>query len=152
MNCHNRFVCLSVLFVTLACLVKCEVTERRCFSTELNECWTGESCVVQKQVTQGGEKDGICVCLRNHQRNEEGYCLPVKVNPLPTPAQVNSDSKSSSASIAAGILVPLFFIGVAALVVLARRYGLWQRLRQPRIRHYDTALVGGDLEDDPPIA
>ena len=58
----------------------------------------------------------------------------------------------SASSIVAGILVPLFFIAMAALVVLGRRYGWWERLRQPRVRQYDTALVGGDLDDDPPIS
>lgn len=58
----------------------------------------------------------------------------------------------SAAGIAAGILVPLLFVGLAVLVVLGRRNGWLDRLRQPRIRHYDTALVGGDLDDDPPIA
>ncbi|KAE8748074.1 hypothetical protein FOCC_FOCC005269 [Frankliniella occidentalis] len=156
MTCHSGSVYTSLCLFALAFLVQCnaEVTERKCFSTELEQCWTGETCEIHHyHAGQGGLPDGICVCLGDHKRNEEGYCIPVKPHPrLPTPAKVNSDTKSSSASIAAGVLVPLFFIGFAALFILGRRYAWWQRLRQPRIRHYDTALVGGDLDDDPPIA
>ncbi|KAK3914614.1 Scavenger receptor cysteine-rich type 1 protein M130 [Frankliniella fusca] len=155
MSCHSRSVYISLCFFALVFLVQCsaKVTERKCFSTELEQCWVGETCEIQVQAGQGGSHDGVCVCLGGHQRNEEGYCIPIKPHPsLPTPAKVNSDTKSSSASIAAGVLVPLLLIGLAALFVLGRRYGWWQRLRQPRIRQYDTALVGGDLDDDPPIA
>ena len=156
MSCHIKIVYSSLCLLAILCIAQGDVVkERRCYSTELQQCWVGESCVIQTGThpAQGGEPDGLCTCLRSHQRDDRGYCMPVKPHPaLPTPAQVNSTTKSSSSSIAAGILVPLFFIGVCVLVVLARRYGWWERLRQPRVRHYDTALVGGDLDDDPPIS
>lgn len=154
MSCHIRYIYSSLcLFCVVSVAYLTGVTERRCFSTVLQECWVGETCLIQKldHVPQGGEKDGICSCLRDHVRDSEGYCVPLHPT-LPSPSRINADAKSSSGSIAAGILVPLFFIGAAVIVVMARRYGWWERLRQPRILHYDTALVGGDLDDDPPIA
>lgn len=156
MSCHTRFVYAAVGLIACVYLVRSEFAPRPCFSAVLDQCVVGETCEIQHNTnaTEGGTPNGLCVCLKNHKRNKDGYCIPLKPHPqLPTPAKVNSDSKSSSsAGITAGILVPLLFVGLAVLVVLGRRNGWLDRLRQPRIRHYDTALVGGDLDDDPPIA
>lgn len=75
------------------------IPAEKCFSAELEQCYVGETCEIQhhSNATEGGTPNGLCVCLKNHKRNKEGYCMPMKPHPqLPTPAKVNSDKSSSS--------------------------------------------------------
>ncbi|CAL1686887.1 unnamed protein product [Lasius platythorax] len=116
------------------------------------QCGKNERC----RVSSHGEKPQ-CECqLDFHLVN--GECIRITsaaASVDATTLKPGVSSESGGSSVAAGLLIPTFFVVVGVLLYFgARRYKWLQRFRQYRHNRYGNVLVtrDDDDDDDPPIA
>ncbi|XP_043279176.1 uncharacterized protein [Venturia canescens] len=151
---NREFVCFALIamFAT-ATLVSAAVNkDQECDQSDLDQrCPNeGETCAIDEST-----RKAMCICIINYVRDPSGLkCVkkPPTRPPLPETTTEKLDAASSSygSSVAAGLLIPTFLIGLGVLgFCFARRY----RLLPCRRNLYGNVLVTrDDDDDDPPIA